>query len=741
MSNGSNGPVTNTAAATDKENASKKKRERIPFSYNVAVIVTLLVCAISVMLCLAPPNRAIKAGDIAKSTIIAPIDIEDTMATEAARADAQSKVEPVFYDDAQVFETLQQGALSFIDSLDYLRADGESLRAQKVNSVPEDSPLKLLASGSLTVEQWQLLLEGEGIEMLLTSYGNSLTETQIYNLLAISEMQLSIWLRDMNAEINSYLRQGINEGAEAERRKAFISEVSTSTPIAVRSVATTIANKFIHPTRFYDQSATERAIALSRRNVQPVYIAQGETVVSQGETITTYQYALLKQAGYTQEVKDIIIRCVMVALFFATVAIIMIGFSSKLFPGLLLSPVKSILTCILIILSLAVFFGSSFIHKNLSTAYLGAMLITQLIGVNTAVAATLFLAPVFGIIAGGTIVFDYFMIVQTLLATIVGSFAAIYIIRNATSRMNLLLGGFVCGMGMSIVYALFGTMNNIPVTDVLISCVWSICGGVVSAVLGIGLLPLWEMVFDIATPARLLELSNANHPLLKRLMLEAPGTYHHSMLVATLAEGCASAIGANSTLSRVGAYFHDIGKLKRPLYFAENQSSGKNPHDALDAQTSCAIITAHVKDGVTFARQNKLPIAVRNIIAQHHGTTIVAVFYYKALQEADADLSSSAFRYPGPKPQSKESAIVMLCDCVEAAVRSIEDQTYESVTAMINKVIYGKVEDAQLGNSPLALCELETIKQSMLQTFNGILHERVVYPDIDALKEELNDRN
>ena len=233
------------------------------------------------------------------------------------------------------------------------------------------------------------------------------------------------------------------------------------------------------------------------------------------------------------------------------------------------------------------------------------------------------------------------------------------------------------------------------------------------------------------TPLKLLELADPNHPLLKRLLMEAPGTYHHSLMVGNLAEVAARQIGGNALLARVGAYFHDVGKLKRPNFFKENQMS-ENPHDRITPNLSTLVITSHTKDGEQLALKYKLPRAIRDIIVQHHGTTLVAYFYHKAKQgEKGIEVKESNFRYEGPRPQSKEAAVVLLADSVEAAVRSLPDKTKGKIEGLIRKIIKDKLDDGQLDNCDLTLNDMNEIANAFMTVLSGFFHERTEYPELE----------
>ena len=253
-------------------------------------------------------------------------------------------------------------------------------------------------------------------------------------------------------------------------------------------------------------------------------------------------------------------------------------------------------------------------------------------------------------------------------------------------------------------------------------------GGLLFPVLTIGLLPVLEGLFGITTNITLVELSDLNHPLLRELAIRAPGTYNHTIIVSILAEAAAEAIGANSLLTRVGAYYHDIGKMKKLEYFIENQMGGANPHDRLNPTMSALILAAHVRDGIELAEEHGLPRTVQDFIPQHHGTSLMEFFYDKAKKQREKDVSEDSFRYPGPKPQSKEAAIVMLADSVESSVRSLRERTAARVKGMVREIVRGKLEDGQLDESDLTLRDLTRIEESFLPVLMGVFHPRVAYP-------------
>ena len=357
-------------------------------------------------------------------------------------------------------------------------------------------------------------------------------------------------------------------------------------------------------------------------------------------------------------------------------------------------------------------------------------MVTSLLGIPAGLSAGISLSIlVSAIIVGGDSTYSTEMINQ-LLTALISSLIVVFVIQKKPQRQQVLLAGVVAAFSNLVVILAIGFMTNHSTRAVFTNGLWSAGGAFAASLLCLGLDPLAETLFHMATPSKLLELCNPNHPLLRRLMLEAPGTYHHSIILANLAEAAAEAIGADPLLVRAGAYFHDIGKLKRPFYFKENQI-GDNPHEQANPYVSAAIVTAHTRDGQIMAQQSRLPQEIQNIIIEHHGDTPVMYFYHKALQQGNGQPADIAdFRYDGRRPQTKESAIIMLADTVEAAVRSMAAPTPQSIEAFIERLVRGKLEDGQLSEAPITLSDIDKICAAFTTVLNGIFHERIEYPSI-----------
>jgi cyclic-di-AMP phosphodiesterase PgpH len=272
--------------------------------------------------------------------------------------------------------------------------------------------------------------------------------------------------------------------------------------------------------------------------------------------------------------------------------------------------------------------------------------------------------------------------------------------------------------------------------ETLVALISGFAGGVLSGVIATGVLPLVEMSFGFTTDIKLLELSNLDQPLLRDLMVQAPGTYHHSVIISNMVEATAKAVQARPLLAKVSAYYHDIGKMKKPLYFIENQMGGENRHEKLAPSMSSLILISHVKDGVELAKEHKLGREIIDIIQQHHGTTLISYFYQKAKDrmaakgERSTEIKEEDFRYPGLKPQTKEAGLVMLADMVEAASRSLVDPTPARIQGMVQKIINNVFSDGQLDDCELTLKDLHEIAKSFNKTLSGIFHHRIEYPEV-----------
>lgn len=377
----------------------------------------------------------------------------------------------------------------------------------------------------------------------------------------------------------------------------------------------------------------------------------------------------------------------------------------------------------------------------LAPVALAAMVTSILLGVVPGVLVGLLVSMLYAIMSGNSM--------AILLVSFISALVGIHSSRGIQVRGRILSAGAYSGVAMAIGAMFIGLRNNPDALLIAQQMGVSLGTGFATGVLVIAVLPVFERFSKFTTDITLLELTDFNHPLLRRMQMVAPGSYHHSLMVANLSERAAAEIGANPLMCRVCALYHDIGKMVKPEYFTENQLGGHNPHLDTNPSMSALIIKAHVKEGVALAEEARLPEVIKDVILQHHGTTLIQYFYYKALNaqkersrqtapsfpnspSVNIDrVNESTYRYEGPKPQFKESAIIHLADCVEAASRSLKKVTPQAIDELIDKIFLARLEDGQLTDCPMTFCELKAIKKSFSLTVHNMLHTRVEYPESD----------
>jgi len=316
---------------------------------------------------------------------------------------------------------------------------------------------------------------------------------------------------------------------------------------------------------------------------------------------------------------------------------------------------------------------------------------------------------------------------------------SIFSLTKIQQRSDLAKAGIIVSVvNILIILSLKLITNDIEIDGLIKDLAWGTISGIFSAIIAIGSLPYLESLFGLVTSFKLFELANPNQPLLKQLMVKAPGTYQHSLIVGNLAEAAAEAVNGDPLLTRVGAMYHDIGKMVRPYFFIENQLGMENQHSKISPRLSSLVITAHVKEGIELAKEYKLPPTIIDFIPMHHGTSLVAYFYHQAKQAENPEtVLEEHFRYPGPKPQTKETAILMLADATEAAVRAISKPTVDQIQKTISKIIKARIDDGQLSESPLTLVDLEKVSIEFLRILQSLYHSRIEYPSEAKIMKDL----
>ena len=678
---------------------------------------TAVLCLL-LMLAVTPQRYDLKVGDIAPNTITASKDVVDEISTARQQEAAAASVEPTYVYKEGISAEVMQNLQSVLAQATAVQKYGQRVletaapddRQKQKNYQFSEAELKY-ARSLLT----QLTLADYQLDTLLRATEEQMTE-MCSNLTAAVENTMNTTVRETNVnESIQYLQQIIGLKTDID---------------LLQNVVMPILRKVVQPNMVIDQEATDKLRQEARDAVEPVVYKQGQNIVLARERVTANQLEMLRSLGMLDnDTFDLNIYIGAFLLVLLSMMVLLIALI-LLDPELLASPKKLVLVMLVLCLTMGACVLAKEINPYLTPALLGVMMLTGLIGARAGVAGCLTLTVlVSALLAGGDTSYTS-EIVNLLFISFISGFLVVIILRRKPYRQQVLLCGLLTGLSNMVIILTIGFMTNNSMGLVMNNALWSALSAVVASVLCIALDALMEAVFRLATPTKLLELSNPNQPILRRLMIEASGTYHHSIIVANLAEAAAETVGANPLLCRAGAYYHDIGKLKRPMYFKENQL-GENPHEHTNPYISAAIVTAHTRDGVMLAQQYHLPQEIQDIIIEHHGDTPVMYFYHKALKQADGQAVDIAdFRYDGRRPQSKESAIIMLADTVEAAVRSMPDPTPKAIEEFIAKLVRGKIDDGQLNDAPLTLQDVSKICRAFTTVLKGVFHERIEYPSI-----------
>lgn len=682
------------------DGAERKELHRIVL-FVLAFVVTIVCIGTGSI----QQRETVQVGSVATKRYVAPEDTVDEAATEKLREAAANSVGPIYKTDTTVMDknvTMVEGVFQELDTVLAGLPEGESFY-NAVQEISLELPVvlsnrQLMAYENLTAEQ-RKAFANDCISVLKQIYDKGVTADG---------------LTEAKASGLTYLQE-----------LAWSSDLKT--------MAGVILSAAVEPNLIVDEAAVEAAKEEKRAEVDEVLIRKNQKIVDEGEIITQEIYDklvalnLVSETGLEGSLMPMLGSLVITGMLFAALYLFFRWGKGNI----LLKPneIRMLFTIYMMMVLLIRILANLTVFTIVPVG-LFAMLVSLLVGRRMA----LWLNALFCII--GCFIFNGD--VQFLMyALISGTFAAL-IIQKTDKRSHLIpaaLGmaavdfvttislGFFFGEGYSTELLFQGGIGAVT--------------GLLSMIVAVGSLPFWENMFEANTPLRLMELTNPNNELLRKLMIEAPGTYHHSLIVANLAETAVYDIGGNTALARAGAYYHDVGKLRYPQFFAENQS-GHNPHDELPPEKSAKIITGHTKGGLELAERYKLPPVVRDMIVEHHGNSLVKFFYFKALKLYGAEnVNEGDYRYQGRIPSSRESAVVMLADTVEAAVRSMlgHGKTMEEAEAAVKNLMKDKLDDGQLNNSGLTLNELETIRLAFLKVFHGMYHERVSYPEQKEIQE------
>ncbi|MBR4039361.1 MAG: HDIG domain-containing protein [Clostridia bacterium] len=677
----------------------------------------LLVYAVLLLICfmaISPEQYDLSVGDVSPQTITASRDIIDEITTERRRQQASDAVSPVYFKDDSVSDTVMADMEEAFSELRAVRELGQQIKGGWSDD------------GQSFSDEDYGQAQGMLSKVRLSNY-------QLRTVMNTAERDFETLYQSVISATRTTLVSTITEGQISDSINNIQQIVAYNTRTDLwYNVAIPTLRACLQPNMLIDQAATEENRLRAYEAVEPTVYKQDQNIVMKGDRVSSEQIAVLEALGLLRgdgfDVKPYAGVAIILAIILAATYLFILLFA----PQLLHAGKHAFVMLIaaVITLTLSLIFGQ-YISVNAMPVMLSAMLVVNLLGARPAYVINFAISMMITFLTVMGPGLETSQMLSVLLMTNAGGMLSIYLMRRNPARVYVFVTGLIVGIADVLLLLCINVLISGNIGSLLSIVMHALLGAVIASIMCVGLQPILEAAFNLVTPSKLIELSNPNHPLLRRLMIETPGTYHHSMVVANLAEAAAEAIGADAVLTRVGAYYHDIGKLIRPIYFKENQI-GENPHDKTDPRVSTAILTEHTRDGVELARKHHLPEQIIDMIQQHHGDTAAMYFYAKTVKQmGEENVDIDDFRYDGPKPQTAEAAILMLSDTVEAAVRSIPEPTQEKISAMITKLVRGKMEDGQLDECTLTFRDIGKICKAYENVLKGVFHERIEYPSVD----------
>jgi hypothetical protein len=742
-----------------KKPGSGRQEERLwvkKIIFNPFLYITIFSVIIAFVISFFParPLPVIRVGEIAPKDIVSPIEItvEDAQATEKRKTQAEATIPPVYFYNEKITSSTQEKIKQLFESGRAWVSSSPAWRLKDLQkTISETLALDLDENTLNPLVRLKFPTELEGLlsEIITPVLAREIILSK--NLMNHGEAEKGLLVVRRKEEKPLKAADVIDL---KEARDFLLSEINAlELPARTKSSLKVLAPMFITPTINYDQAETEIRRLRARNSVEPVFytIKKGKVIIRKGDEATadTIKQIILINQKISSQPHWLINFFGLLILYFIIFFFIWQFIDTVVKGENKLSLLQ--MMGLTLFLSFLAYKASLFIAEALSSSLtlislekdalvfaFPFQLGTFLFAFLTASEISIIFCVINSLLAGYLLNGDYFLIIFVLL----GGIAVIYGIRYyfSQSRSSILRTGLMVLAPFQVILVIIfhlikQSFGNFPSSGTEIFS--GLIGGILSAAVAFVLMPVFETIFGFLTPSKLHELTNSDLPILRKLALEAPGTYHHSLIVSTLAEKAAEEIKANSLLVKAGGLYHDIGKLKRPEYFTENQNPGFDVHRELTPSLSTLVIVNHVKDGIDLSRKLRLPRQIIEIIAQHHGTTIVRYFYQKAKEKYDPELhkiEAENYRYPGPTPKSKEAGLVLLADSVEAAARSLKSATRENLKRVITEIFNTHLQDGQLDDCGFPLKDLRIIANSFLTTLHAIYHPRLTYPGFDFEK-------
>ncbi|WP_369916797.1 HD family phosphohydrolase [Lysinibacillus sp. 2017] len=698
----------------------KKMKKHIHFiNFRILLVIVLVLTALLQFFLMLDNVRGdtydIQLTELAPETIRSVKTVEDNEKTEFDKDHAEESVDSVYVFKEEIASHRAAFVTTIFDIV--LEAKKDIAKSEDLSSEEQVALLREDLKDILENQQ-SLTLSDAQLMMLLNASMQNIESTRD-TLANLVEMNLNRQLRKEN--LITYR----NDIESKIRQQSAIQDSLMNVTVAIGRAA-------IVETEVLDEEKTVIAKQQARAAVEPTRILQGQIIVQEGEVITREIYRQLELLGMLDNktsIKPILGLTILVGLQMAFLFILfdrskkeLSKKRNELFVTVIVYAIALITMKLIALIALNFDVMLAFVYPSA----MATMLVRVLANERAAGIVTILTAASAGVIFHE----GYAAVLQmdAALYILFGGFASIIFMRNLEKRSDYLQAvAVVTVVNLAfIAFYLLMAQSGYGFKEIAFYVAAAIISGLLSGALTMGLLPYFESAFGLLSVMRLIELSNPNHPLLKKILTETPGTYHHSIMVANLAEAACEAIDADGLLARVGCYYHDLGKTRRPLFFIENQM-GANPHDSLAPESSADIIIAHTTDGAELLRKHKMPQEIIDICLQHHGTSLLKFFLFKAKEEGK-QLDESVFRYPGPKPQTKEAAIISIADSVEAAVRSMKEPSTEKIQKLVQSIIQDRVQDDQFDECDISLKELKIIEDVLCETLNGTFHSRIEYP-------------
>ncbi|KPL58607.1 HD family phosphohydrolase [Rossellomorea vietnamensis] len=675
-----------------------------------------------------PKTLDIHLYEDAPTTIRAPKKFVDEEATAKKKEEAKAEVASVY--------TPKEGAIDNSTSL--IHSLLESVNEVKSENPQAGGEEDLKPPSTPDLNEQLKLLKAKLPKDKNNNVTNSLSDDVLKTLLEASEDDLSRVETIVSTQIKIIMENGVKE---EELNEAKLNLEQRITNYSFKGDLSTAAVKLgkvaIEPTLYYDAEKTDELKKLAEANVEKVEIIEGGVIVEDGELITPKKYSILKSLGMVEDTFSFR-PYIGLALF----VLVVISSLYYFFYTLEVTEERKqnylILTSIVFVISLLIMKIVGLIEQLeindivfIFPAAFTGMILRILLNERIAMMMVFILSACSSIVFHQQ--FSGSIDIEIAIYTLFSGVSGILFLVSRNQRSNILRAGIYVALVNILILGFLILLSGTSYSnsEYVYYIVFALVSGIMSSILTIGFLPFFEAGFGILSSMRLVELSSPTQPLLKKLLTDAPGTYHHSVMVANLAEAACEAIGANGLLARVGCYYHDVGKSKRPHFFIENQLNMGNPHDRVSPETSRDVIISHASDGAQMLRKHKLPKEIVDIAEQHHGTTLLKFFYYKA-KEQGKDVKEEEYRYPGPKPQTREAAVISIADSVEAAVRSKKSPTQAEIQKLVHSIVQDRLQDGQFNECDISLKQLETVKRSLCETLSGIFHPRIEYPELQA---------